>query len=142
MDAGRSAADASYRLWRRNPHTAKERPQRQFDSVGELRYLTLHIERDQLAAALWKLVRQHAVLSHAVHSIWKRQSNFTDLDLEHIAGFGSFNVNRTGKEVAAFAGIRFDNFKERRLDLRFLYTDAAEEFRSVDTQRFDLHDVA
>jgi hypothetical protein len=120
VEPRRSAADAARSLRRRDAHTPKERPQRNLDPIGKVRYHAVPVEWDDFDSRVRKFIRQKTgARPKAVVRIRNGEPDRLDTHFECVARLGAFDVNRPGENVSArsLIGDFFVNRPQRRFDL-------------------------
>src|ERR1043166_8399507 len=87
-----SAADAARSLRRRDAHTSKEWPQRNFDPVRKMRHHAVAVERDDLHARIRKLIRQETrAWPEAIVRIRNGEPDRLDAHFESVARLRAFD---------------------------------------------------
>ena len=98
---GDPAADMTD-LWRgRYRHDPHERLQRHLDAARVATDVARQVEFDDLAFPCGHQRRIDAARSGIVDAIENARSDLHDADLEHVARFGTLDVDRAGQDMAA-----------------------------------------
>src|SRR6266849_2831789 len=119
--------------------------ERDFDPRREAGDHALFIERNDSELGIGKFIGQEAYAwPESVVGVGDGQANGDNLDFEHVSGFGSFDVDGTGENVAARAAIFYlaEDVAQRLLDLGRGHARGFELLGIGSDQRLDFYGVA
>ena len=145
MTARRIAADAAELRRRRDPDAAVEGFQRNHDPGEKLGRHFFAIEMDDLRRhAGFAVLRQ--IPAAAVVAVVDRQFDREDFDFQHVAGFCTLDIDRTGEDMPAWAAalarhLVHDGF-ERWLNFVIRHARLGQSRRRIGQQGINVDDVA